>query len=117
MAFQGYGGTTVRTLASIRSFVDTYTSNTDISAYLRFSVSPAGSAAAVEALRITAAKRVVAIATLATGGYTVATLPTGIVGDRAYVTDALAPAYGVAVAGGGAVTVPVFYNGAAWICA
>lgn len=117
VVFQGYGGTNTRTLASIRAIVDTYTSDTDISAYLRFSVSPSGSAAAVEALRITAAKRIVAVATIATGGYTVATLPAGTVGDRAYVTDALAPAYGVAVAGGGAVTIPVFYNGAAWICA
>jgi hypothetical protein len=50
-------------------------------------------------------------------GYTVATLPVGAVGDRAYVTDALAPAYGAVVVGGGAVTVPVFYNGAAWITA
>ena len=55
--------------------------------------------------------------TIQTGGYTVATLPTGVVGMRAYVTNALAPAYGVAVAGGGAVTIPVFYNGANWICA
>ena len=54
---------------------------------------------------------------VSTSGYTVATLPAGTVGQRAYVTDALAPAYGVAVAGGGAVTIPVFYNGAAWICA
>ena len=54
---------------------------------------------------------------VSTSGYTVATLPVGAVGQRAYVTDALAPAYGVAVAGGGAVTIPVFYNGAAWICA
>ena len=64
------------------------------------------------------------VRTLATGnplvistGYTVATLPTGVVGMRAYVTNALAPAYGVAVAGGGAVTIPVFYNGTNWICA
>jgi hypothetical protein len=49
-------------------------------------------------------------------GYTVATLPAGVVGYVAYVTDALAPAYGVAVAGGGAVVTPVFYNGAAWTC-
>ena len=55
--------------------------------------------------------------TIQTGGYTVATLPTGVVGMRAYVTNALAPAYGVAVAGGGAVTIPVFYNGTNWICA
>jgi len=50
-------------------------------------------------------------------GYTVATLPTGVVGMRAYVTNALAPAYGVTVVGGGAVTIPVFYNGTNWICA
>ena len=50
-------------------------------------------------------------------GYTVAGLPAGTTGDTAYVTNALAPAFGVAVAGGGAVVVPVFYNGAAWICA
>jgi hypothetical protein len=52
-----------------------------------------------------------------TGGYTVATLPAGVVGMRAYVTDALAPSFGVAVAGSGAVTIPVFYNGANWIVA
>ena len=70
-----------------------------------------------EAFRIDSTQRFVAAKTIATGGYTVATLPAGTVGDRAYVTAALAPAYGVAVAGAGAVTIPVFYNGAAWICA
>lgn len=48
-------------------------------------------------------------------GYTVATLPAGAVGDTAYVTDSLAPAFGVAVVGGGAVVIPVFYNGVNWI--
>ena len=51
--------------------------------------------------------------------YTVATLPstaaTGMVaGACAYVTDALAPAYGTAVVGGGAVVTPVFYDGTNW---
>jgi len=45
-------------------------------------------------------------------GYTVATLPAGTVGRRAYVTDALAPVYNGALVGGGAIVVPVFYNGA-----
>ena len=54
---------------------------------------------------------------ISTTGYTVATLPTGVVGMRAYVTDALAPSYSASVVGGGAVKIPVFYNGAAWICA
>lgn len=48
--------------------------------------------------------------------YTVATLPTaGTQGRRAWVTDALAPAFGAAVVGGGAVVIPVFDTGAAWI--
>ena len=50
-------------------------------------------------------------------GYTVATLPSGVVGDTAYVTDATAPTYLGALTGGGAVTCPVFYNGSAWVSA
>jgi hypothetical protein len=53
--------------------------------------------------------------TIKTLGYTVATLPTGVVGARAYVTDALAPVFGATVVTGGAVTIPVFYNGTNWI--
>lgn len=48
-------------------------------------------------------------------GYTVSTLPSGSVGMTAYVTDATAPTYNGALTGGGAVTVPVFYNGSAWV--
>lgn len=53
------------------------------------------------------------------GGVTVANLATipdvtGGPGDRTFVTDALAPAFGAAVVGGGAVFVPVYYDGAAW---
>jgi hypothetical protein len=55
--------------------------------------------------------------TIKTLGYTVATLPTGVVGMRAYVTNALTPVYGATVVGGGAVTIPVFYNGTNWIVA
>lgn len=47
--------------------------------------------------------------------FTVATLPAGTQGDTAYVTDALAPVFLGAVAGGGAVVCTVFYNGAAWV--
>lgn len=49
-----------------------------------------------------------------TKGYIVATLPAGVQGDRAHVTDANAPVFGAAVAAGGAITVPVYYTGAAW---
>jgi hypothetical protein len=46
--------------------------------------------------------------------YTVGTLPTGGTINRAMVSDALAPVFGSAVVGGGAVTVPVYYTGTAW---
>lgn len=48
--------------------------------------------------------------------YTVATLPAaGTQGRVAYVTDALAPAFLTAVAGGGAVVTPVFDDGTNWV--
>lgn len=49
--------------------------------------------------------------------YTVGTLPTGVLGLRSYVTDALAPAYNAALTGGGLVKCPVFHNGAGWVSA
>lgn len=50
-------------------------------------------------------------------GYAVASLPTGITGGRAHVTDQLTacPALGGTFTGGGAVVCPAFYNGAAWV--
>lgn len=50
-----------------------------------------------------------------TGIYTVATLTAVGAGKRAFVTDALAPAFGAIVAGGGAVFTPVYSDGAAWL--
>jgi hypothetical protein len=54
--------------------------------------------------------------------YTVAGLPvsnppafTVKLGDRAFVTDATTPAFNAAAVGGGAVFVPVFWNGTAWV--
>lgn len=52
------------------------------------------------------------------GVFTVGTLPnagTSGQGATAFVTDSLAPAFGVAVANGGAAKVPVYSDGAAWI--
>lgn len=48
-------------------------------------------------------------------GYTVAGLPAGVVGQRAYVTDGLTPSYGMAAVGGGAVVIPVFRNATTWV--
>lgn len=48
-------------------------------------------------------------------GYTVATLPPGIVGYLAYATDLTAPTFLANAVGGGAVIGPVFYNGTNWV--
>lgn len=74
---------------------------------------------AAEAFRVDAGLKsgigsVILNTTIRKKGYTVATLPTGTEGDAAYVTDALAPAFGSTVVGSGAVKVPVFYNGTNW---
>lgn len=52
-------------------------------------------------------------------GYTVAGLAglSPVAGDREFVTDATAPTYNGVLTGGGAITIPVFYNGAAWVSA
>lgn len=49
--------------------------------------------------------------------YTVTTLPSAATsgkGARAFVTDALAPAFGATVVTGGAVAVPVYSDGTNW---
>ncbi len=49
--------------------------------------------------------------------YTVATLPSAVAsgkGARSFVTDALGPAFGVTVAAGGAIAVPVYSDGTNW---
>jgi hypothetical protein len=49
--------------------------------------------------------------------YTVATLPSAVtsgLGARAFVSDALTPAFGATVVGGGAVAVPVYSDGTNW---
>ena len=47
--------------------------------------------------------------------YTVASLPSGTVGDTAYVSDATTCVFGTAPTGSGSVKCPVFYNGSAWV--
>jgi hypothetical protein len=53
--------------------------------------------------------------TMRTSGYTVSNLPTGVVGMRAYVTDASSPSFLAKVSGGGSTTCPVFYDGNNWV--
>ena len=88
--------------------------------YAKFTTGATGSltiALTGTAPRTTFSQGVTMGGTLRKMGYTVATLPSGVVGDTAYVTDATAPTYLGALTGGGAVTCPVFYNGAAWVSA
>lgn len=49
-----------------------------------------------------------------TTAYTVATLPAGQAGARAFVTDATASTFASIVAGGGAIGVPVYHDGTNW---
>jgi len=53
-------------------------------------------------------------APVVTAPTTVAALPAATAGARSFVTDALAPVFGVAVVGGGAVPVPVYHDGTQW---
>jgi len=46
--------------------------------------------------------------------FLVANLPTGVAGARSFVTNALSPTFGAAVAGGGSVGVPVYHDGTSW---
>lgn len=49
-------------------------------------------------------------------GFTVSTLPSGLTGGRAYITDATgATGFGVTPTGGGHTVLPVFSNGAGWV--
>jgi hypothetical protein len=52
--FQAYGGTNTRNIGAVQAFVDTYTSDTNISSYLTFSNSAAGSAGNTERMRLDA---------------------------------------------------------------
>ena len=122
----GYAKTAITT-----GFCSEITHNTDGLGALTFNVTPSLAAGASivggEAVRIDASGNLLVGTTIARGtltvngtintlGYTVATLPTaGVAGRRAYVTNALAPTFGAAVAGGGAIVIPVFDNGASWI--
>lgn len=52
--FAAYGGTNSRVVGRVRCVVDTYTSDTNISAYLMFDTSSPGAATPTEKMRITA---------------------------------------------------------------
>jgi hypothetical protein len=125
----GAGGSGAKPFAAIKGLLVDGGTNTTGS--LAFSTRNAiADTALTERMRITSTGELLVGLTSATGvaklqvsgalrttGFTVATLPAGTVGMRTYVTDALAPTFGATVVTGGAVTIPVFYNGTNWIVA
>ena len=105
----------VGTGAAIRVYTtQTYSAYT-IGSKMVFQTVPNGSATLSTALTIDQDQSAQFTSSVGTGTYLVANLPTGVLGRRAFVTNALAPAFGSAVVGGGAVNVPVFYNGSTWV--
>ena len=77
-----------------------------------------GAPSANQKLHLNAATRIGCPAAAGSPAKTVAQLQAaaaGLTGYRDYVTDATTPVFGSAVVGGGAVAVPVFCTGAAWI--
>jgi hypothetical protein len=78
MDFRAYGGTTSRTLASISGFVDTYTSDSNISSYLTFGVSPSGSASTAEQMRLDSSGNLTLQKNMSVGAATPTTSGAGI---------------------------------------
>jgi hypothetical protein len=58
--------------------------------------------------------RVAALVPLRMKAYTVSTLPIGLLGDRAFVTDAGSATFNAVAVGGGHNKVPVFHDGQSW---
>ncbi len=83
-----------------------------LSNFIVYLSSPTGSS--IGADQMVELPRYSGVLALAPSTYTVATLPTGYQDRREFVSDALAPALGSAVVGGGAVRVPVNYDGTTW---
>jgi len=104
----------VGTGAAIRVYTtQTYSSST-IGSKMVFQTVPNGSATLATALTIDQDQSAQFTGPVGTGTYLVANLPSGILGRRAFVTNALAPAFGSTVVGGGAVGVPVYFDGSNW---
>jgi hypothetical protein len=104
----------VGTGAAIRVYTTQTYSSTTIGSKMVFQTVPNGSAVLATALTIDQDQSAQFTSSVGTGTYLVANLPSGILGRRAFVTNALAPAFGSTVVGGGAVGVPVYFDGSNW---
>jgi len=98
--------------AGILNYYDSNAGSTgDLQQYLKAGVVTAK----INHLGELTAPKITMTGTIELKSYTVATLPTGVEGATAYVTDAIAPIYLGALTGGGTVKCPVFYNGTIWV--
>ena len=100
--------------AAIRCYSKENFTSTTLGSKLVVQTCPVGSATLTTALTIDSDQTATFTTTVATGTYAVGSLPSGQTGMRAMVSNALAPTFGATVVAGGAVTVPVFYNGTTW---
>jgi len=105
----------VGSCAAIRSYSQDNFTSTTLGGNLVFQTVPSGSATLTTALTLGANQVATFAAPVIVPVYAVGSLPAGTQGMKALVNNALAPTFGAAVVGGGAVVIPVFYNGSAWI--
>ncbi len=137
--FQGADGSTNIVGANIRAVVDAVPAAGDVPARLEFQTKPAGASVATRLAISSAGNTTInapvagtALQATAVAGALAANFPSGPTklqvttvggllaaatagaGAKAFVTDALSPAFGAAVAAGGAVMVPVYSTGAVW---
>lgn len=116
-----FGGNTTTSMGSAYNSVAIKAVSTELFAAgsggskLNFYTTPNTTIAQQLALTIDQDQTVIAGGKVRLKNYTVATLPAGVQGDTAYVTDALAPTYNAVAVGGGAIVIRVFYNGTNWV--
>src|SRR5574337_1179278 len=92
--------------------ISKWTTSTDASRTSEFSITGVNNAVTGNILRISGNGNAQFYGTVQLKNYTVATLPTGVQGMTAYVTDAAAtPTWGGTATGGGSTVAKVFYNG------
>lgn len=111
-------GVTAPSYTDISGAADAMVFNcSNLSGGYQWCIDSAPAVAAISSTGLAVTGTISSTTTIKTGGYTVGTLPAGVTGDRAYVTDATAPTYLGALTGGGAVVCPVFKNASAWVSA
>jgi hypothetical protein len=123
LAFGGYNGTAVASAKARIAGLSIESGNWTAGASgtgLEFDTTASGGTARTQAMRLMSGL-VIGSGTTDPGAgifvstpYTVTSLPAGVTGSRAFVTDSQATTYMSTVSGGGTACVPVFFNGTNW---